>query len=253
MKSSNFNLHSTITENEINLLHVIENLHAFEVCHLTQAEYDVMTQHDETTTYVITDSKDGRMYIGSRLIPISKNDRQYLLGYDPYKNKYILYLNAVEGYIDHIAPISEFANPQDAINALITCNHLYDHNATFLKIIKVLAEYIIGNVGMNQTLISMISVLGYRDDGRLQDLNRLSIVYNDDQSARDISSVHKLMLHNEKDNNMNGLVSVYSDLYDLFVLNNFFKDYETIDDVDTATIRKFSKDVLSTLRSYKNR
>lgn len=251
MKSSNFNLHSSITNNEINLLHTIENLHAFEVCHLTQDEYDVMSKHDETTTYVITDAKDGRMYIGSRLIPISKNDRQYLLGYDPYKYKYILYLNSVEGYMDQLVPIAEFNNPQDAINALISCNHLNDHNETFFKIIKVLTQYIDGDVGMNSTLISMISILGYRDDGRLQDLNRLSIIYNDDQSAKDISQQHRLMLHQEKDVSTNALISIYSDLYDLFVLNDFFKDYKTIDDVDTETIQKFSKDVLHVVRSQK--
>lgn len=251
MKSSNFNLHSSITNNEINLLHVIENLHAFEVCNLTQEEYDVMTNHDETTTYVITNAKDGRMYIGSRLIPVSKNCRQYLLGYDPYKYKYILYLNSVEGYNDRIVPISEFINPQDAINALITCNHLYDHNEIFFKIIKILAKYIIGDVGLNPTLISIISVLGYRDDEKLQDLNRLSIIYDDDQSSKDISTHHRLMLHDEKDKNQNGLVSVYSDIYDLFVLNNFFKAYQTINEVETETIQKFSKDVLHIITSYK--
>ena len=251
MKSSNFNLHSSLTGNEINLMHVIENAHAYDVCYITQDDYDRMTQYDETTTYIITNSREGRMYIGSREIPVSKNDHQYLLGFNPYTNKYILYLNSVEGYVDHNIPIREFNNPQDAIDTLIVFNHINDHDEIFLKIIKVLSQYIIGNVGLNQTLISMIAVLGYRDDGRLQDLNRLSIIYNDDQSAKDISSLHRMMLHNEKDKNINGLVSVYSDIYDLFVLFDFFKSYKDINEVDTPTIQKFSKALLNTVRSYK--
>lgn len=251
MKSTSFNLGTTMNKLEINLLEVIENEHMFDIQYVFQEEYDLLTSYDERTVYIIKDSKSPRMYIGRNAVPINTNDRQYLIGFNPYTCKYIIYLNIVSGKIDHNVPICEYNDPQQAINALIVHSHIGDHDKVFMKILKVLEQYIEGNVGMNTTLISFISVLGYRDDLRLQYLNELSIKYDDDQAGRDISQFHREMLHNEKYANKNSLVALYSDIYDLFVEFDFFKQYKSIDDIETSIIQSFSKKLLTAARSYK--
>ena len=249
MKSTNFNLNASMTQKEINAFSIIENNPALEVAIVTQDEYDVMQYHDEHTVYVIKDDEP-RMYMGSKKIPVNKNDTQYLVGYDPSSLTYILYVNQVAGYKDNIIPIAEFKTAQEALRALSAYSTIGTHARSDIKILTVLDDYLQQITGMNTTIISMISSMGYRDDARLQYLNELSIIFGDDLMGTDISPLHRESLYAISQQHPESLAPLYSEIYDVFVKYNFFNKYEHVDDLGKDLIKNVLSDINSAYSKY---
>ena len=252
MKSTDANINHPNQVFQIDLNKMIQDEDRNTIAYLTQAEYDAMGQHDDTVIYIITDSDKGNMYWGDSPVAVNKNTTQYLMGYDPDTSKYIVYVNEVQNYQDDLIPLEAFSKPQDALNAIQSYSYIGGHSIIYLKILKVLDDYLQDFTGLNYTIISMISILGYQNDTRLQQLNQLSIIYGDQGRKKDISDQHRAMLHNIKNQGTNPLVGLYSDIYDIFVKNKMFSKYKEIDNIPSAILHQFSKDVLSSLRSYKN-
>lgn len=253
MKSTDIHINHPNKVNSLDLNKLEKSLRpAITVKDITQAEYDVLGQYDETVIYIITDSPDHHMYLGSKPISDRHIKLQYFIGYNPESMQYQMYANERYDRADHLHLIAAYKNSQDALDALTNYSYIGGHDQLHTRILSCLDSYLKGITGLNDAIISIIAVLGYKDDSDFQYLHELSITY-EDTGKKDISTEHRAMLHNLKRQQPSGLVSLYSDIYDIFVKNKMFKRFTSINDISSAEIKQFEKDVNSALGSYKNR
>lgn len=199
-------------------------LHSNEVHHINQDEYDMHSTHDPSTVYVIMDSPTDKMYIGDYEIPKEAHSRQYLMSYNDKENVYKIYLNLISNYRDNLVPVAKYKDVNDAIKALHAYKSVGYHTKAAAATYQAIANYIDEIYGINEAIISIISAFGYRDDPRMQYLNEAAISYGVTNKDRDLPQYYRAALHNLKDRKPDSVIVTYSDIYDVFVKYNFFKE-----------------------------
>ena len=215
-----------------------------EVLSVTQEQYDLMAYHDPQVVYIIYDSRRGDMYIGDNLIPRPQNKNQYLLALGDHRKSFIIYLNAVTGYLDDLIPVAEFSDINAAIAALYQYKKVGTHINLGHVVCSIVECYMNGEYGINEALINIIAESGFRDDIRLQYLNEKAISYGVSNKDKNLPQYYIAALHNLKDKDPNAIISIYSDLYDVFVKYNFMED------ITEDNIHEVVSDLMTAMHSY---
>lgn len=213
-----------------------------ELHYITQEQYDMHKTHDPETVYIIIDSTTDRMYIGDQEIPKPAHSRQYLMSFDDHRNVYKVYLNLVSNYRDNLVPVAEYQDVKDAVKAIQAYASVGYHTKAAYATYQALGSYIDEEYGINEAIIGIIAAFGYRDDPRLQYLNEEAIHYGVTANARDIPQYYRAALHNLKDRKADSVIVAYSDIYDIFVKYDFFKE---MDDLSGPV-----KDIIACINKY---
>jgi hypothetical protein len=189
---------------------------------LRQESYNLIPLKDSTVIYIITDSIDDRCYLGEKLIKNNSTERMYLLGPADTYGEYSLYLNIKLRSLNKLIEICKYNNPQQAIDALNLFNKVGSHNDTALQLYNILLRYIDREIGINDTIIGIISLFGYRDDIRLQELIGTVHTYGDINS-NDLELILQLREDLPRLSKHSILFKYYHKLYDMIILYDFFK------------------------------
>lgn len=226
MKSTDYNLNDPFVIDSINLQRTLDSRHYPNIEHVNQNFYDLIQIKDPNTVYVINDATDGRIYYGDILIPKERNDVSYLIGNDK-KGNYVLYMNRVVGFNDKLIEICKYKDPQDAINNLNLFNNSGSHQPMNLKIYTTIISYLNDNISINDMILGIIVIFGFKNDPRLQYLietSRRYIMEVNGKIDKDLPPLWREELRHFKDRYPDSLFIYYSDLYDIIVKYNFFKD-----------------------------
>lgn len=216
-----------------------------EYISVTQEEYDLIQKKDPTAIYIISDTP-GRMYIGDNLLEKEKPKNTYLLGPSNQFGEYILYLNHPDDWVDHLLEISRYSNPQQAIDALNKFNRVGSHVDSALQTFNLIVCYIQSEITLHELLIGIISLFGYRDDIRLQQVIERATTYDVTRNSRDFSPLMREEIPSWK-NDENYLFTYYSDLYDVIVKHNHFKGREFHVDPEELNLSNVINDIIKVI------
>lgn len=226
MKSTDYNLNDPFAIDSIHLQRTLDSSHYPNIEHVDQNFYDLIQVKDPNTVYIINDSTDGRVYYGDILILKERNDVSYLIGTDKNGN-YVLYMNSVVGFNDKLIEICKYKDPQDAINSLNLFNNAGSHQPINLKIYSTIIPYIDNNISINDLILGIIVIFGFKNDPRFQYLietSRQYILEVNGKIDKDLPPLWREELRHFKDRYPDSLFTYYSNIYDIMVKYNFFKD-----------------------------
>lgn len=219
MQSSDNHINSPMKRVDIDLNEVPQP----STQYVTQDFYDLMGTHDPGTLYVIIDSKDTRIYMGDWLLPSETRSSapKYFIGITE-DGKYGVYeaLWGSDGRA-YIIYKARYDDPQTALKMLDQYKNSGSSDELSLKIHVVLGSYITRENGINETILNIIALMGFRDHQYLQYLIERSIYYGVNPTDRDLPPIMRANLR--KENGSPSLVKLYADIYDVFVLYDFFK------------------------------
>lgn len=221
MRSTDTNLNNPLQIDNIDLQREIESWNHVTIEIIDQNLYDLKEKHDPFVMYVIKDSKDNRMYLGDLLIPNSYSESTYLISFDNNMNQYVLNLNIKERFQNFIVPISKYINAQDAIDAMKLSMNAGSHEKINLSIYTLLSAFIDDKIMLHQLIVGLISLFGYKNDPRLQQLNQTAISYGVLQHIsiknKDLPSMYIEDLPKFSNQYNNSLFDIYNDLYNVII------------------------------------
>ena len=226
MKSTDHNLNNPLKTVDIELLRTVESYHMPNIEAVSQEEYDLIQIHDPNTIFYITNSKDGRFYIGDMLIIPDNTINKYYLNIDTNK-KYVIYVDENAGKTfasQYLIPICSYDDPQVAINELTKFNKVGSHIDRDFDIYNIIASYINKDISTHEFIISIMIVFNYREDPRLQNVIQFCMGHNANRCMKEFPAFYSELLPIMRDNQPKTLFPLYSNLYDLIVKYNFFTD-----------------------------
>jgi hypothetical protein len=209
---------------------------------LSYEEYQLIKIKDPDCIYIIEDHPDQLMYLGDRLIERETPKRMYLLGISKF-GEYDIYVNETDGKHDKLIKVCRYDDPQLAITDLNRVNNVGSHHKINFQIYSVIADYISKDISLNDMIIGIISLFGYRDDTRLQSLIQSMISYDANISQTYLPYPLRKDIKMFK-NNKNHLFKFYSDLYDLVLSYNYFLSKEFQKDPEELDLSKVIEKVV---------
>lgn len=253
MKSTDHNINNPLKSIEIDLLNSVENLSVPSMIPITQVDYDNIKMHDPTTYYVITDYNGKRVYLGDMLIEDdSKVNRviyRYYLGLND-ADQYIIYVNELAGTCDNIeklVPVCAYDNPRSAMDALARFNKVGSHHDEDLNIYNTILSYIDKNISTHEFIIGLMVIFNYNSNSKLQLLNEYAMSYHVDKNMQEFSVSYLEIIARMKKTYPDSLFGLYSDLYDLIVKYDFFKDKKYQKNLDDLNLSIEITDVYQTM------
>lgn len=198
---------------------------------VTQEWYDLLQTKDPHTIYIILNAKDRRVYHGDILISVENQKPRYFLSISPSK-EYQIHINYHENYTDRLILISTYTDINTAIKDLTRFNNVGSHIKWATQAYRIIYLYIRKDISLQEFLIGMISLFGYRDHPMLQTLIEYSLSLGVDMRSN--TPCMELVENLPHFKSRHFIFRMYSDLYDLVVLFNFFKD---------AKYHDFTKDI----------
>lgn len=248
MKSTDHNINDPTCIGTIPFHRYVESWELPTIEYISKEGYDLMNVHDPYIMYIITDVEPRLMYYGDIEIKQAKAPKTYYmttryLG-DINEYEYVIYVNTKDGSPhngDNLIEICKFNNAQDAINALHLYNSAGSHSFMGLQINKILSEYILRHISIHDCIVGLISSYGDRNHPGLQSIIQMGVTYGTKHTDVDLP-----VLLREEIKNMRGLhpfVTIYANIYDVFVKYNLFRDKLYIDIIGTPKMVPILKDV----------
>lgn len=226
MYSTQDNLTNPLKQDWIIIDPVVETWKTPNVLTMSQMEYDCMGSHDPLTYYhVLGPGGVPRIYFGD--LPIEKEmcSCKYLMGPEDH-GMYSIYIVITDNRRTAIFEIARFHDLQQAIKILHLWNENIGHSVSREEVCEAIRHYQYGDVSCNEFILSIISMFGYKNDPRLQDVVQLMRTYNYTDNNRDISRFAKEQVEYMRGNPKNQLFGKYAEIYDYMVATDFFKHIE---------------------------
>lgn len=236
MYSKDHNINNPTKVDQIDLVPSYDAWSTPSIEYITQKEYDTIYKKDPLTIYVITDAIGKKVYYGDILVDDKQDGIKYFMGISN-DGKYAIYLNERMSGVDNIIKICAYNDPQVALHAL----ELYENSGSYesidMKIYESLVHYIRNNISCHDVLIGILCACGFNNDYRLQTLIETA-VQCDSIYGHDLSEQMKSVLGTYKNSDKNRfeippaykvLNIKYSQLYDVLLKYNLFKDKEYTD------------------------
>lgn len=244
MKSTYQNLDNVMSIGNIDLQREVDSWKVPTVEKISQELYDLIQVKDPLKIYVISDSNDGRIYFGDHLIPKEQTSSKYVIGIDKVTNEYVLYMNLVDEHSDHLIPISRYSDPQDAFDAMNMCSNAGSHERINLALFTSICAFIDEYITIHDLILGIISLLGFKNDPRLQTVIEVSLSFGANQNKSDLPSIFKEELPFMQERYSNNLFKLYGMIYNVIVKYDFFKDKEYHRDVENIDLTKPIADII---------
>lgn len=225
MQSNDHNLNNPTQIDTLNLSNMEDNtLDYVSYRSIPQIFYDHLKMKDPTL-FIISDSVDDVAYLGDMRIDINKQVEMPYMSYDPESKEYVIsiYLKTKNNkYL--IIPLFRFKNADHALEVLKSKSMLHDKTAIKKNIVKLLIEYKLGNIGMNDLIIGIIKELIKNPSN--PEFNKLIEFCNSKlpqsisiANNRDIPLELKVGISDKYYHERIPLVKLYSDVYDTLIRN----------------------------------
>lgn len=223
MKSTDMNINNPLSVNCIDMQREVDYQKTPKIEFITAFLYDRLVSKDPMTIYVISEPGDERMYLGDILIEEQKTSCKYLMGIDNDTHEYIILMNINQPNGNRLIPISRYTDINTAINELLKYNNVKSHQKDSLSIYTTISAYIDKFIDINDLIISIIAMYGYKNDPRLQ---KLITVYNNFHRNNDPQMSNLFISHIQSfaDPYNNKLFYYYKGLYEVIEKYEFFKD-----------------------------
>lgn len=228
MKSTDNHINSPMSKIELDI--PVENIrHEFR--YLDQDFYDLIP-HDLNTIYICRQENEKcyNVYRGNTLIKKHQqkdlSEPDFVMGVNSY-NEFIIYMTAYDVYTNsnRLEEIFRFNNPDDAIAALMRVNHVGNYTDQSLSIYNILTSYIEKEISIHEAIMGLVSMIIDKNTPGLQYLNERAMRYGVKSSDRDLPKLMKRDLRKTR-SDLESYTTLYADLYDVFVLYNFFSDID---------------------------
>lgn len=244
MNSTDHNINNPFQKSCINLLKTVESwkMPTF-VGYISQEEYDLIKIHDPNSIYAVNTDNGVVLYLGDIKIEAPEIKNKYYIGMNDNK-EYVVYMDQNSGTGDYftglqnLVPICTYADPQVAIDQLSKFNRVGSHNYRDISIYSLLKSYIDKEISTHELIISILVEFNFREDPRLQNLIEFAMSHNVHKCMKEFPAFYSGQIRVMKDNKPESLFVLYSNLYDLVVKYNFFKDkkyQELSDDLNLST------------------
>lgn len=242
MRSTDTNLNNPLQIDNIDLQREIESWKHITIEIVDQDFYDLMGQHDPFVMYVIKDSKDNRMYLGDLLITNTESDSTYFISFSNTTKRYVLNVNIKNNFQTFLVPLSTYGNAQEAIDAMKLAMNAGSHDKLNLSIYTLLSAFIDDKVILHQLIVGLISLFGYRDDQRLQQVNQTAVSYGVFQyNSTDDKCIPKMFIEDLPKFSYqydNSLFDMYNDLFNVMIKHELVKKNKyknvSINDLDLS-------------------
>lgn len=254
MRSTDHNLNNPMSVDPIQLEPQYDALEMLQVCHMPKHLYDQLAIKDPYTLYIVTDLQTGAVsqYYGENLIPHTKQTPQYLMALNE-QGEYVIYQNERDErypFKDCLIDICRHDNPQDAINVLRMFNKVGSHHLANISIYRLLVSYIKKDISINDFIIGVLGVYGYRDHPKLQQVIQTTYSYGVMEGQIDPQDKDRgygkyqmdipVLLRNEIGELARAypesLYPYYSAIYDVIIKYDFFRHPDYQSDPDNANL-----------------
>lgn len=249
MKSTDNNINNPLKVNTVDLLRKVESWEFTKVLYVPEWKYRDMNQHDPHTIYIITDKHNGDVYYGDLLVTANGNNTpRYFLGIND-NDENVIYMHTNGCFMPFFGKmhrtslsrdfveVARYENAQQAYNTLRVLNNVGDHDSRFIKLYNHIISYINKDISCHELVMFMINESYFRnikDVPVYQNFLHILVLDGANNCQADISNLLKEDLgrwtspnyYAPDDNNweMYVLMNMYSDLYNVVVEFNFFKD-----------------------------
>lgn len=221
MFSSNNNLQDELAKSELELLREINTNDYVPTMNCTKKYYDNLQTKDPTQLYF---TEDGIFYgdLEVKSMNIDSKDLKYFLTYDG--NRYIIFYkynfickDCTKMHMSQLIKICEVSDSDKGIRLMNLFNQIGYHDKEYLMVYEMIDSFINKDIYINDFIIGLISMFGYKDDPRLQELINLGISYRANEATSEFSKEFRNELQFLKDecinNNRNSLIPLYYDLH----------------------------------------
>lgn len=217
-----------------------------KIYYVTQEWYDLLPSKDPHAIYIIIGAKDRRVYHGEVLVVEENRKPEYFLCSNG--EEYKIYINFRENYVDRLIPIASYKDIYDAMRDLNRFNCVGSHADWALQCYNIIYFYLTKEISLQNMMIGILSAMGYKNHPMLQALIEYSLSLGvNNQSMEPCMELVENLPHFKK---RHFLFRMYSDLYDLLVLFDFFKDpkyHDFTKDIDLSEfIKRLPKILLPT-------
>ena len=208
-----------MARNDMAVDQLILNRETPRILSVTQEWYDLLHIKDPYTIYVITDAKDRRVYHGDVLVVDENKKPVYFLTIT--EDEYQIYVNYRENYIDRLIHVGTYTDVNVALEDLARYNKIGSHTKWATQAHHITCLYIKKEISLQEFLIGMFSVFEYKDHPMVQALIAYAISMGVNMQSNEPCMELVEDLPHFKARHF--IFKMYSDLYDLLVLYNFFK------------------------------
>jgi hypothetical protein len=148
--------------------------------------------------------------------------------------------------------ISAFNDLNDAVAELKRYNKIGSHGHISERIYEILSCYIGKTYGVHKSIIGILQVYGFSNTPEFQDLLHICDEYGYQSYSRDISSTLRSVLHNKAEKSPGTIIELYSNLYDVFIKYDMFKDKKWITAMENGELNLVSPidDITRTMAAY---
>ena len=247
MKSTDNNINKPLKVDTLHLAREVESWQFMKILYVTQENYDAMNFYDPYTAYVIKDPGSSRVYYGSMRVDNDSYVRnpKYVMGLTS-EGEYAIFMNTSSRLIQ----ISRYNDVQKAFEALKLLSNIGSYYEMDWHIYNFLTAYIDKDITCNQMIISIMSELfNIKETAEFQSFIQILSTDGADNEYKDISPMLREDLGRWTSANFQRtdnysqevyrLMSIYSDIYNIIVKYNFFKEdkyHDPSGDIDLSPV-----------------
>ncbi len=261
MTSTDQNLNHPNQVDTIQLMRIVESIKYMQLQPVTQDFYDRIAEPDPHTCYVITDAEDGRMYYGKTMIIPSKLGPRYFLSQDR-ESEYILYVNdrSYNRSGDHLLEVCRFDDVNKALETMRLYNRVGSHASNNLQIYKTLINYINEELSIDEAILSVLVIMGYKEQPEFQSVVQFLVAtnagtyLNGDHQPRwreNLTPICSEELKRRAKVYPGTLYEFYNSVYEIFVKYNFFKSKVYKDEPTLANLSDPIDDIITAFARWR--
>lgn len=242
MQSTNYNLQNPTSLFEIELRKVRSIFYVPEIISISRLQYHALKVHD-MAVYVISDFPHEIFYGDSLLSEgfqeLFNNKPEYFIRYNLETRDYSIMIN--NSGIEYIASLKNFSeierhkDPQAAINALIRFSSIGDSTSITRNIYDTLIGYIKKENDLNQCILNIIALFGYKETATYQML--IQFILNNEIKIKNDNTLIAL-IKTSADYTKNKLFDYYIEIFNVIEKYKYFKDDKYNPDINEYIVLK---------------
>lgn len=243
MKSTDHNINNPLKTLSIDLQRTVESWRMPKVVgSMSQEEYDLIAIKDPNSIYIVH-TPDGKtlLYLGEHLIESPKINNKYYMGMTE-NGEYTIYVDQNAGTGDYftgmqnLIPVCTYADPQVAMDQLVKFNKVGSHMDRDYSLYTMIKNYIEKEISTHELIVGILVEFNYREDCRLQNIIEFAVGHNAHRSIREFPTFYSYQIREMKEMKPESLFVLYSNLYDLIVKYDFFRDkkYQDIENLNLS-------------------
>ena len=256
MNSTDNLLNDPFKKIELDLPSMVSQFKNPSVIPISRNTYNAMKEHD-LAIYVMTEYPY-EVYYGDSLIHKGMEEEvdrkvKYYMSYDPEKREYVIYMSEpgkmyIYPLLSEMTEVERYKDPQSCIDALKRYTLRGFSGSVPNSIYTAITSYRLSNLTLNQSIMSIISILGYGETAEFQMLIETGTIYNlnNEKYKTKLPKEFLALLQPLDDQSPNVLYKLYNGVYGIFLKYGFFQDKKYNPDItDEIDLSDPIRDIMS--------